>query len=50
MKHVAVLTAVALGSAALTNNIPQFTNSAAVRGLLVRPTGAVSFVNDASSF
>lgn len=40
----------AVATGALANNIPQFTNSAAVRGLIVRPTGAVSFVNDAASF
>jgi len=40
----------AVASGTLTNNIPQFTNSAAVRGLIVRPTGAISFVNDVSSF
>ena len=37
-------------SGTLANNVPQFTNSAAVRGLLIRPTGAISFVNDAASF
>ena len=40
----------AVATGALANNIPQFTNSVAVRGLIVRPTGAVSFVNDAASF
>ncbi len=39
-----------VGTGALSNNIPQFNNSGAVRGLLIRPTGAVTFVNDANSF
>ena len=43
-------TQLAVATGTLTNNIPQFTNAAAVRGLLIRPTGAVSFVNDVSSF
>lgn len=33
-----------------TANLPQFNNSAAVRGLVIRPSGAVTFVNDANSF
>jgi prepilin-type N-terminal cleavage/methylation domain-containing protein len=32
------------------NNIPAFNNASAVRGLLIRPSGAVTFVNDANSF
>ncbi len=39
-----------VATASLTNNIPQFNNNAAVRGLLIRPSGAVTFVNDATSF
>jgi prepilin-type N-terminal cleavage/methylation domain-containing protein len=39
---------VATGTVA--NNLPQFNNPGALRGLLVRPTGAVTFVNDALSF
>jgi prepilin-type N-terminal cleavage/methylation domain-containing protein len=39
-----------VATATLANNIPQFNNSAAVRGLLIRPSGAVTFVNDALSF
>lgn len=39
-----------VATAALSNNSPQFNNSGAVRGLLIRPTGAVTFVNDANSF
>ncbi|MBL9201855.1 MAG: hypothetical protein JNL39_15195, partial [Opitutaceae bacterium] len=31
-------------------NLPQFNNAAAVRGLVIRPSGAVTFVNDATSF
>lgn len=32
------------------NNRPTFTNPGAVRGVIIRPNGAVSFVNDATSF
>ncbi len=32
------------------NNLPAFNNANAVRGLIIRPSGAVSFVNDASGF
>ena len=39
-----------VATATLTNNIPQFNNAGALRGLLIRPTGAVTFVNDAASF
>lgn len=40
-----------VGTAALSSsNVPQFNNSGAVRGLLIRPMGAVTFVNDANSF
>jgi len=39
-----------LGTAALANNIPQFNNNAAVRGVILRPTGAVTFVNQANGF
>jgi hypothetical protein len=39
---------VATGTSA--NNVPQFNNAAAVRGLLIRPTGAITFVNEATSF
>jgi general secretion pathway protein H len=31
-------------------NVPQFNNAAAARGLLVRRTGAVTFVNEAAAF
>lgn len=31
-------------------NLPQFNNAAAVRGLVIRPSGAVTFVNNATSF
>ena len=41
----------ALGTANLAANaLPQFNNANAVRGLLVRKTGAVTFVGDANSF
>ena len=33
-----------------TANLPQFNNAGAVRGLLIRPSGAITFVNDALSF
>lgn len=43
-------TQIAVASATLSNNLPQFNNAGAVRGVLIRPTGAVSYVNDAVSF
>lgn len=43
-------TQIALATATLTNNTPQFNNPGAIRGVLVRPNGAVSFVNDPASF
>ena len=39
-----------VATATLANNLPQFNNAAAVRGLLIRPSGAITFVNDAASF
>ena len=39
-----------VATAALANNLPQFNNAGAVRGLLIRPTGAVTFVNEAVGF
>lgn len=39
-----------VATAALANNVPQFNNGGAVRGLLIRPSGGVTFVNDANSF
>lgn len=39
-----------VGTAALTNNVPQFNNNAAVRGVILRPSGAVTFVNQALGF
>jgi prepilin-type N-terminal cleavage/methylation domain-containing protein len=39
-----------VATGALANNIPQFNNAGAVRGLLIRPSGGVTFVNDATSF
>ncbi len=39
-----------VATAAQANNLPQFNNSAAVRGLILRPTGAVTFVNQAIGF
>lgn len=41
---------IAIGTGALANNLPQFNNAGAVRGFIFRPTGALSFVNDAPSF
>jgi type II secretory pathway pseudopilin PulG len=44
-------TKIALTTAILTNNaFPQFNNASAVRGLMVRKSGAISLVNDATSF
>ena len=39
-----------VATAALSNNVPQFNNGGAVRGLLIRPSGGVTFVNDSASF
>jgi hypothetical protein len=39
-----------VATATLANNVPQFNNGGAVRGLLIRPSGGVTFVNDAASF
>ena len=33
-----------------STNLPAFNNAFAVRGVLIRPTGAVSFVNEATGF
>lgn len=43
-------TQIALATATVTNNLPAFNNAGAVRGVLIRPTGAVTYVNDAVSF
>jgi prepilin-type N-terminal cleavage/methylation domain-containing protein len=40
----------AVATATLTNSLPAFTNSGAVRGVLIRPNGAVLRVNDVASF
>jgi prepilin-type N-terminal cleavage/methylation domain-containing protein len=45
--YARLLVATATLSAA---NLPQFNNAAAVRGLLIRPSGSVTFVNDAANF
>ncbi len=40
-----------VGTASLSAaNLPQFNNSGAVRGLVIRPSGSVTFINDATSF
>lgn len=39
-----------VASAARATVLPQFNNNAAVRGLILRPTGAVTFVNQAIGF
>lgn len=39
-----------VATAGLANNLPQFNNAASVRGILVRPTGAITFVNAAADF
>eukprot|EP01012_Entosiphon_sulcatum_P053946 TRINITY_DN74348_c0_g1_i1.p2 TRINITY_DN74348_c0_g1~~TRINITY_DN74348_c0_g1_i1.p2 ORF type:complete len:157 (+),score=8.60 TRINITY_DN74348_c0_g1_i1:192-662(+) len=41
-----VVTTGALG----TNNLPAFNNPYAVRGVLIRPNGAISYVNEATGF
>ncbi len=39
-----------VATASVANNLPQFNNASAVRGLLIRPSGAVTFANDDRSF
>jgi prepilin-type N-terminal cleavage/methylation domain-containing protein len=39
-----------VATAARVNNLPQFNNNAAARGLILRPSGAVTFVNQAIGF
>ena len=39
-----------VATATLANNLPQFNNQNSVRGLLIRPSGAVTFVNAATDF
>jgi hypothetical protein len=39
-----------LATATLANGLPQFNNAGSVRGLLVRPSGAITRVNEAGSF
>ena len=41
---------VVLATAVLNAGVPHFNNAAAVRGILIRPNGAISFANDASAF
>jgi prepilin-type N-terminal cleavage/methylation domain-containing protein len=41
---------VVVATATINNNLPQFNNPGAVRGLLLRPTGGVTFVNDPTGF
>lgn len=43
-------TQLAVATATLSNNLPSFNNPGAIRGVIIRPSGAVSFVNDATSF
>ena len=43
-------TQLAVATGTVANNLPAFNNPGAVRGIIIRPSGAVSFVNDASSF
>ena len=40
----------AVATATISDYLPKFNNTGAVRGLLVRPTGAVAFVNDPTGF
>jgi type II secretory pathway pseudopilin PulG len=39
-----------VATATLANNLPQFNNPAAVRGVLLRPSGALTLANDPASF
>jgi hypothetical protein len=39
-----------VATAGLSNNIPQFNKAQAVRGILIRRTGAITMVNDANAF
>jgi prepilin-type N-terminal cleavage/methylation domain-containing protein len=39
-----------VSTATLANNLPQFNNPAAVRGVLLRPSGALTFASDPASF
>ena len=41
---------IALATATLANGLPQFNNAGAVRGLLLRPSGGITRVNEAGSF
>lgn len=43
-------TQIAVSTATVANNLPAFNNPGSVRGVLIRPTGAVTYVNDAVSF
>ena len=43
-------TQIALSTATLSNNTPQFNNPGAIRGVIIRPNGAVSFVNEPAGF
>lgn len=40
----------AVATATAANNGPLFNNAGAVRGLLLRPTGSITFVNEATGF
>jgi prepilin-type N-terminal cleavage/methylation domain-containing protein len=39
-----------VATATLVNDQPQFNNAGAARGILIRPSGGITFVNDANSF
>ena len=41
---------VVLTTGGMANNLPQFTSNQSVRGLLLRPTGGITFVNRATAF
>jgi type II secretory pathway pseudopilin PulG len=43
-------TQLAVAKGTLSGTLPNFTNPGAVRGVIIRPSGAVSYVNDAASF
>lgn len=39
-----------VATATVVNDQPQFNNAGAARGILIRPSGGITFVNDANSF
>ena len=43
-------TQIAVATAAVSGTLPAFNNSGSVRGVIIRPSGTISYVNDAASF